>query len=269
MQTKKCPGLAQLPGRESLEVMKPTCCMVADGQEQDGYSLMNFVVDPEKWGVVIFTGQDKEGNNVLCQDGPQPLWRLAYAEEPGLPTHPEECAKRCQEWIHQFAPSTEGREVEVSRAEPYVLHQRLAKSGKQGRVMLAGDALHVCLARSVENCRIISADAFQSNNPIGGLGLTTGILDGVSYGNCLARVCARGEDPSLLDTCARTRRDVWAKITGPISLSNITRLRSADAADVKSREEFFERLNADPQGNALEFWAKLDEMGAETFSFEL
>lgn len=67
----------------------------------------------------------------------------------------QEVMARAKERIKRFI----GRDdFKIVRAEPYWLQQRVAAQGRKGRVMLAGDALH-------------------SNNPIGGLGLTSGILD--------------------------------------------------------------------------------------------
>ena len=44
-----------------------------------------------------------------------------------------------------------------------MLHQRRASQARKGRVLLGGDALH-------------------SDNPIGGLGPTTGVLNAIAYG---------------------------------------------------------------------------------------
>lgn len=61
---------------------------------------------------------------------------------------------------------------------------------------------------------------------MGGLGLTTGILDAFAYGNALVRVISAGEDPSLLIDCANARRTAWLKTTNPFSMTNLKRMAS-------------------------------------------
>jgi len=84
--------------------------------------------------------------------------------------------------IGAFINPTDGSDPNNSnftRAEPYINHQRVAAAGRKSRVLLAGDALH-------------------SSNPIGGLGLPSGICDAFCCGNVLVRVIAGGEGDELL-----------------------------------------------------------------------
>ena len=84
----------------------------------------------------------------------------------------------------------------VARPEPYKIahrslypvHQRVAKSFRHGRVLLAGDAAHV-------------------NNPLGGMGMNGGIQDAFNLADKLKAIWA-GADDSLLDRYDRQRRTV-------------------------------------------------------------
>jgi len=84
----------------------------------------------------------------------------------------------------------------VSRPEPYKIahrsiyhvHQRVAKSFRHGRVLLAGDAAHV-------------------NNPLGGMGMNGGIQDAFNLADKLKAIWA-GADDRLLDRYDRQRRTV-------------------------------------------------------------
>jgi 3-(3-hydroxy-phenyl)propionate hydroxylase len=114
-------------------------------------TVMNFIVDPEDWAVVIYTGQHKDMKP--AGEAP-PLWRVAYVESPELSSKPEDIFERAKERCARY--TNDRKSLDVTRAEPYRLHQRCAAQAIKGRVVLAGDALH-------------------ANNPIGGLGLTTGI----------------------------------------------------------------------------------------------
>jgi 3-(3-hydroxy-phenyl)propionate hydroxylase len=84
----------------------------------------------------------------------------------------------------------------VARPEPYRIahrsvyhvHQRVAKSFRHGRVLLAGDAAHI-------------------NNPLGGMGMNGGIQDAFNLSDKLAQIWA-GADDRLLDRYDRQRRTV-------------------------------------------------------------
>ena len=87
----------------------------------------------------------------------------------------------------------------------------------------------------------------MSNNPIGGLGLTGGILDAFCYGNALVRVVKRGESEQILRQCAESRRQAWLDVTNNLSQANVRRLHAFDPEGTKAREEFFGKLKTDDQ----------------------
>lgn len=84
----------------------------------------------------------------------------------------------------------------VARSEPYAIahrslyhvHQRVAKTFRHGRVLLAGDAAHI-------------------NNPLGGMGMNGGIQDAFNLVEKLAQIFAGADDRSL-DRYSRQRRTV-------------------------------------------------------------
>ncbi len=89
--------------------------------------------------------------------------------------------------------------------------------------------------------------SFQANNPSGGLGLTTGIVDAVCYGNAISRVINDEEPDELLTECATSRRNAWLDFTSPISEKNFK--RDSDAQDPEGIEfsrMFFGELKNDP-----------------------
>lgn len=91
----------------------------------------------------------------------------------------------------------------------------------------------------------------SANNPIGGLGLTSGIADAYCYGNALVRVVQGKEPASLLKECADARRQTWIDVTDPLSQANINRLYATDAESVAARDGFFGKLNTDSAFPAL------------------
>lgn len=155
------------------------CDVLYDFVKEQNFKPVNFIVHPEDWAVIAYTGDDIRG---------KPQFRIAYVEPPDWPADQASCIERAYKRIPRYMEGKTG--FEVTRAEPYLLHQRCAAQARKGRVMLAGDALH-------------------SNNPIGGLGLTGGILDAFVYGNAFVRVINGGEDERLLTECGISRRYAW------------------------------------------------------------
>lgn len=103
-------------------------------------------------------------------------------EQPETSPDEESIYERAQSRISSFikASNKDGNfDYSVKRLKPYWAHQKCAKVFRQGNLLLAGDAAH-------------------SNNPIGGLGLTSGILDAVVVGNVLARHLKNGEPDELI-----------------------------------------------------------------------
>ena len=131
-----------------------------------------------------------------------------------------------EERVKTFIKPTDGTDgqFELRRAEPYVNHQRVAATARKGRVVLAEDALH-------------------SNNPIGGLGLTSGIRDALCYGNALIRVTNGGEDDKVLIHCSELRRWTWINATKVMSEGNLKRIQSDEPEEIKRRKQFFKKLD--------------------------
>ena len=81
---------------------------------------------------------------------------------------------------------------------------------------------------------------------MGGLGLTTGLLDATVCGNALGRIF-KGESDSLLDKYAESRRKVFLTFTNPVSILNKERVMSTDPVVIRKREEFFDKISNDKE----------------------
>ncbi len=67
----------------------------------------------------------------------------------------------------------------------------------------------------------------QLNNPVGGLGLTTGLLDAAHLAGSLRQVLNEGASTEvLLISYAETRRRIFRESTDPMSTANLLRLQS-------------------------------------------
>jgi 3-(3-hydroxy-phenyl)propionate hydroxylase len=103
----------------------------------------------------------------------------------------------------------------------YSVHQRVAKSFRKGRVFLCGDAAHV-------------------NNPIGGLGLNSGIHEAWHLANLLA---SKGE----LDAYEKIRRPLNIKYVQEQTVANKKRLEEKDPAARERRFRELQQMADDPQ----------------------
>ncbi|CZR50380.1 related to 3-(3-Hydroxyphenyl)propionate 2-hydroxylase [Phialocephala subalpina] len=176
----------------------------------------NFIVDPELWSVVAKTGTKTEKGYE---------WRVATGERDvgGEEWDEEKALIRLRKRLELLLPGPT-EEAEVVKISPYKMHQRCASTFRNGNVVLAGDAAHL-------------------TNPVGGLGLTTGLMDSSLLAPALKKILLEGEPSTLLDSYAETRRGVFLNYTNPTATANRQRLLSTDADTVKEREDLFAKIN--------------------------
>lgn len=153
-----------------------------------GIAPINYVFDPDDWLVLLRTPDH---------------WRVLLPTPPDSPDA-EELA-RLPGRLRSVADP--GRDWEVSHASLYRVHQRVAARFRHGRVLLAGDAAHV-------------------NNPLGGLGMNSGVHDAVRL--TAALLADRPEEAA--GAAADRRRVVALEHVRPMSHRNWERLRAADPA---------------------------------------
>jgi 3-(3-hydroxy-phenyl)propionate hydroxylase len=104
----------------------------------------------------------------------------------------------------------------------YSVHQRVARHFRSGRVFLCGDAAHV-------------------NNPIGGLGLNSGIHEAWDLAGLLDKVLKRQVDPLVLDSYEKRRRPLNIEYVQEQTVANKKRLEERDP---RERERRFDELRA-------------------------
>ena len=126
----------------------------------------------------------------------------------------------------------------VARPEPYRIahrsvyhvHQRVAKSFRHGRVLLAGDAAHI-------------------NNPLGGMGMNGGIQDAFNLSDKLAQIWA-GADDRLLDRYDRQRRTVAVEAVQQQTNRNHQIISERDPETRKKSLDAMRRTAADKRSAA-------------------
>ncbi len=108
------------------------------------------------------------------------------------------------------------------------MHQRVAAAFHHGRVFLAGDAAHL-------------------NNPLGGMGMNSGIHDAFNAVEKIARVLIGGEDAdALMALYTRQRRMVAVEYVQASSMRNKRLLEERDPAVRRERFEELRAIAGDP-----------------------
>ncbi|KAF4917623.1 FAD-dependent monooxygenase terC [Colletotrichum viniferum] len=175
-----------------------------------GFTDSNFIISQEHWYMAAR----------ISIDG---LWRVTYGEVPGL-TKVEYLERQAWKFEVLLPGNPKADEWRCVNFSPYRIHQRLAPSLRQGKILLAGDAAHLC-------------------NPFGGLGLTGGILDVGGLYDCLNGIATGRADESILDRYSDVRRKLYRDFTDPMSTENMRRLCKRDPEKVLEEDTFLQMIN--------------------------
>ena len=181
----------------------------------DGFRYRNYIAHPDQWSAIIkVPGETGEG-----------VWRALF---PAFTDQPDE-EVLADEWIQaRFAECLPyDPPYEIEHRNLYAIHQRVAASFRRGRVMLAGDAAHV-------------------NNPVGGMGMNSGIHDGLNLAGKLTAIWRGEGDDTLLDRYDRQRRPMAEKYVQAQSIRNKEMLGERDPEIRRQRFDELRRTADDP-----------------------
>src|SRR5687767_1360521 len=169
-----------------------------DFQAALGCCLRNYMADPQEWtNLFKVAGDDLKGR-----------WRAVFntredeTDEEAL----SDAAVRAR-LSRIYVPEASRDYLHLNL---YAVHQRVAKSFRKGRVFLCGDAAHV-------------------NNPIGGLGLNSGIHEAWHLAGLLKDVFA-GKDAAILGSYEARRRPLNITYVQEQTIANKKRLEERDPA---------------------------------------
>jgi 2-polyprenyl-6-methoxyphenol hydroxylase-like FAD-dependent oxidoreductase len=172
--------------------------------ERCGYAYSNMIADGANWCVVARLDRQEH------------FWRVSYGESSDLSE--EQRLERIPERYAYFMP--EGLPWKLDRANSYRVHQRSASAYRVGRVFLAGDAAH-------------------ATNPIGGMGLTSGIQDASTLIQCLSAAIAGDAADDILDWYAYERRRCFLEVANPSAIEFKRRAQETDPARRREDEANF------------------------------
>ncbi|PVH72210.1 FAD binding domain protein [Cadophora sp. DSE1049] len=161
----------------------------------------SLIVHPTKWGVIIPLEDPKVGETTL--------WRYGVATESSDTRSDEELMKdeSLMDMYDHLMVGERPINCKIEAKAVYHMHQRLASTMRRGRVLLAGDAAHICC-------------------PLGGMGLTTGILDSEACSDALIMVINEGYPDQVLTLYSDLRRQAFGFFVDPMSTQNKYRIQS-------------------------------------------
>jgi 2-polyprenyl-6-methoxyphenol hydroxylase-like FAD-dependent oxidoreductase len=178
-----------------------------DFHRHKGYGDAIFLIDPVHWALI-------------CRVDQGPLWRVTYGESGSISD--EEALARVETRLAHFTGTSDFKLVHAS---PYRVHERAAASFRKGRVLLAGDAAHAV-------------------NPLGGQGLTAGILDARELVDTLGGVIEGRYGEEAIDYYATERRRAVTELSMNFSKSMKRLVQEADP-EVRRQDEAFLRQGED------------------------
>jgi 3-(3-hydroxy-phenyl)propionate hydroxylase len=180
-----------------------------------GVCARNYFADPDEWCNCF----------KVSADGPPGLWRTVFPADSSLPEEALLSDTAIQQRLQKFFPATQP--YEIVHRNLYVTHQRVAATFRAGRVLLAGDAAHV-------------------NNPIGGMGLNSGIQDAANLAEKLLAILLNQAPGSLLDLYNVQRRTVATEHVQEASIANKKRLEARDPEMRRRNLDELREIAADP-----------------------
>ena len=170
---------------------------------------ISYLSDPREWYVIIRTAR---------------VWRALFPVDASLDDKDVESPERAERLLQGAVPRSQRYEVTHSTA--YRVHERVASTYVNGRMMIAGDAAHV-------------------NNPLGGMGLNGGIHDAFNLCSKLIEV-VRGAPIDTLDRYSRQRRKVALDVVQQTTLRNRSILNTREPGARQAYYDDLHRTVGDP-----------------------
>ena len=173
----------------------------------DRLAYVNYVADPDDWHVLLRVPR---------------LWRvLVSAAEATADIELKSDANKSAVFNRLLGEG--GADVETVHRTIYRVHQRVAERYDHGRVVLIGDAAHL-------------------NNPLGGLGMNSGIHDAINLADKLPLIIHEGAEAGpLLARFDRQRRTVMHNF---IQAQTIANKKLIEASDPVVREDYYAGMRA-------------------------
>lgn len=170
---------------------------------------VNYISDPEEWLVLLRVPA---------------FWRVLVPADVNDSDELLKSDARAAEVFDRIVP---GQPMESTHRAIYRVHQRVAESFAQGRVMLIGDAAHL-------------------NNPLGGFGMNSGIHDAWNLADKLWKILRKDGDPGLIGLFDRQRRHATREFIQAQTIANKAFIEQGPGETHRGRLNRMKAIHADP-----------------------
>ncbi len=208
-----------------------------DFEKERGMSYRNYIADPDEWCNCF----------KVAGDGPPGVWRLVFPADPNAEEESLLSDNFVQDQMQKFFHRSE--DYEIVHRNLYNVHQRVAKTFRKGRILLAGDSAHV-------------------NNSIGGMGLNGGIQDAINLADKLVDIMTGKADDGLLDLYDLQRRSYATEFVQQQTIENKKRLEVRDDETRRQNMANLAKIASDP-GKARQFLLRASMIGAMRSNAEI
>lgn len=171
---------------------------------------VNYIFDPKEWVIML-----------RLPDLTRVVFRLRDDEDGEAAMGEEALRQRLWNFM--------GRKDDfaILTTQLYRVHRRVADSLRIGNVLLLGDAAHI-------------------NNPMGGMGMNSGIHDAHNLGQKLDAILNKGREVALLDQYSQERRQVAQNDVQSYSEQRFKEMTAVSQADRQRRDEQLREMAANP-----------------------
>ncbi len=187
-------------------------CLTTDTELADhltNLALVNYVSDPDEWLVLLRVPS---------------LWRVLLPADEAI-SDDELRSDAMKDGVFDRLIG-DGKNVRTPHRTLYRVHQRVAKSFAQGRVILIGDAAHL-------------------NNPLGGFGMNSGVHDAFDLFGEIEPVLKTGASIDRIARFERRRRTVTHAFTQAQTVANMDYIKVGSVEAHAKRRADMKAMNDD------------------------
>ncbi|GAB1422411.1 NAD(P)/FAD-dependent oxidoreductase [Anaerolineales bacterium] len=170
---------------------------------------VSYIFDPQEWVIIL-----------QLPDVTRIVFRIPEEVDAQAVQESEAIRQRIQNFIAQDI------DFKVHSTSIYNVHQRVASRLREGNIILLGDAAHI-------------------NNPMGGMGMNSGIHDAYHLTDFIERILA-GESEDLLDEYSDMRRYYALNHIQQSTDKNYQDMSAEDDSYREKRNQSFRSIAADP-----------------------
>jgi 3-(3-hydroxy-phenyl)propionate hydroxylase len=176
-----------------------------DFAKHDGFIYRNYVIDPKEWCAVFKVPGDKD----------QGIWRTLFPTQPGETDAELLSDSGVTKRIKGLRADMD--HTDIIHRNLYAVNQRVADKFSIERIFLAGDAAHL-------------------NNPLGGLGLNTGIHDCMNITKKIGDVWFARAEVNVFERYHRQRHKLATEFLQSVTIENKKRIEESDPEVIKANQ---------------------------------